>query len=112
MRKTLATILVLCASLAQAQLLEALLYGQENVKDAQKNTVQELIVRGDYLSASRSTGELVASGGVTAVASPYRFRADRVPLVLAVGSQRSVQVNDPPEPRRRGRHPPVVHDHP
>ena len=78
MRKTLATILVLCASLAQAQLLESLLYGQENVKDAQKNTVQELIVRGDYLSASRSTGELVASGGVTAVASPYRFRADRV----------------------------------
>ena len=78
MTKTLATFLIFCASLAQAQLLEALLRGPENVEDADKKTIQELTVSGDYLSASRSTGELVASGGVKAVASPYRFQADRI----------------------------------
>ena len=64
MTKTLATFLIFCASLAQAQFLEALLRGPENVEDADKKTIQELTVSGDYLSASRSTGELVASGGV------------------------------------------------
>ena len=49
----------LCASLAQAQLLESLLYGPENVEEAEKKKIDELTVRGDYLSASRSTGELL-----------------------------------------------------
>ena len=78
MRQTLATILVLCAALAQAQLLESLLYGPENVEEASRKTPQELVVRGEYMSASRATGELVASGRVEAVASPYRFRADSI----------------------------------
>ena len=78
MRQTLATILVLCAAFAQAQLLESLLYGPENVEEANRKIPQELVVRGEYMSASRATGELVATGGVEAVASPYRFRADSI----------------------------------
>ena len=78
MRIRLATFLILCASLAQAQLLESLLYGGQEVEDAKKKTVGELTVTSDYLSASRTTGELVATGGVKAVASPYRFQADRI----------------------------------
>ncbi len=78
MRQTLATILVLCAALAQAQLLESLLYGPENVEEASRKTPQELVVRGEYMSASRTTGELLATGRVEAVASPYRFRADSI----------------------------------
>ena len=78
MRNTLATLVVLCAALAQAQLLESLLYGPEDAEEASKTTVKELVVRGEYLSASRATGELLATGGVTAVASPYRFRADSI----------------------------------
>ena len=39
MTKTLATFLIFCASLAQAQLLESLLYGPENVEDADKKTI-------------------------------------------------------------------------
>ena len=78
MKKKIVSILVLCATLAQAQLLESLLYGPENVDEANKKTAQELTVSGNYLSASRSTGELLATGGVKAVASPYRFQADRI----------------------------------
>ena len=78
MTKRLALMLGLCASLAQAQLLESLLYGPENVEEAEKTKIDELTVRGDYLSATRSTGELLATGNVSAVASPYRFRADKV----------------------------------
>lgn len=78
MTKRIALTLSLCAALAQAQLLESLLYGPENVEGAEKTTIGELTVRGDYLAASRATGELSATGGVRAVAAPYRFQADRV----------------------------------
>ena len=78
MRQTFAIVLIFCAALAQAQLLESLLYGPENVEEANTKVPQELVVRGEYLSASRATGELLATGGVTAVASPYRFRADSI----------------------------------
>ena len=56
MKKQLAIFIAVCAAIAQAQLLESLLYGPENVEEANRNTIQELTVSGDYLSASRSTG--------------------------------------------------------
>ncbi len=38
----------------------------------------KLQVSGDYMSANRGTGELLATGNVTAVLSPYSFRSPRV----------------------------------
>ena len=59
MRQTLATVLVFCAALAQAQLLESLLYGPENVEEASRKTPQE----GDL---SFPSGETLQPGNRTA----------------------------------------------
>lgn len=67
----------LCAASAGAQFLDRLADDAKAKKGAKMQT-GELKVSADYMSANRSTGELLATGAVSAVATPYTFHSDRV----------------------------------
>ena len=74
MKKRLATCAAAFAAFAaSAQFLEYL--HPEETKPREKTTraAGDLRVSGDYMSANRSTGELLATGNVTAVSAPFRF---------------------------------------
>lgn len=79
MKKRLATCAAAFAAFAaSAQFLEYL--HPEETKPREKTTraAGDLRVSGDYMSANRSTGELLATGNVTAVSAPFRFLSQRV----------------------------------
>lgn len=82
MKKLLLTALsALCAVSAGAQFLDRLADDAKAKKGAKMQT-GELKVSADYMSANRSTGELLATGAVSAVAAPYTFHSDRVQRTL------------------------------
>ena len=82
MKKLLLTALsALCAASAGAQFLDRLADDAKAKKGAKMQT-GELKVSADYMSANRSTGELLATGAVSAVAAPYTFHSDRVQRTL------------------------------
>ncbi len=80
MKRHLVLFALLTACVASAQFLEYL--HPAEVKSTKSGGVahvsSKLRVSGDYMSANRNTGELLATGHVTAVLSPYSFRSDRV----------------------------------
>lgn len=76
MRRLLTILAVLCATAASAQLLERL--ASDSRKKHAAAPTGELKITAAHLSANRSTGELLATGSVSAVAAPYRFHSDRV----------------------------------
>ena len=79
MKRRLALLAAACAALAvQAQLLEYLHPAEVKPKEKAARATGALRVSGDYMSANRTTGELLATGNVTATAAPFRFLSQRV----------------------------------
>lgn len=75
--KKLPALLVLAASgaaLASTNFLDDLI--PENTGNGRQ--MKKVVITGDYVSASRATGELVATGNVNAVSGVYRFHSDRI----------------------------------
>lgn len=74
------TLLAVCAACAaSAQFLELLHPAEVETKEEKMAREHgELRISGDYMSANRTTGELLATGNVAAVLRPYSFRSDRV----------------------------------
>ena len=93
--KTSALILAAFAFAAQAQILQDLAAPEPRPQEARSIASAparghmgdgQLQISGRYMSANRQTGELTASGGVTAVSGVYRFfgedvRRDKVSLI-------------------------------
>ena len=75
MKKYLAATVLLCACATSAQLLERLADTKGKRSALPKG---ELKVSADYMSGNRATGELLATGNVSAAAAPYRFHSNRV----------------------------------
>ncbi len=78
MKRQLALLVALVACAASAQFLEYLHPAELKPKEETTHVSGELRVSGDYMSANRNTGELLATGRVAAVLSPYSFRSQRV----------------------------------
>ncbi|MGN0853218.1 MAG: LPS assembly protein LptD [Kiritimatiellia bacterium] len=75
---TSALFLLACSCALHAQLLQDL---EQFDKDSQRPVApgsNGLKVTGTYVSASKLTGELLATGNVQATSSPYRFFSDRI----------------------------------
>ena len=75
MTKYLAATVLLCACATSAQLLERLADTKGKRSALPKG---ELKVSAEYMSGNRATGELLATGNVSAAAAPYRFHSNRV----------------------------------
>lgn len=75
MKKVLILAVALAALASSAQLLERL---ASDAKQKRALPSGALKVSADYMSGSRSTGELLATGNVSAAAAPYRFHSNRV----------------------------------
>ena len=75
MKKYLAATVLLCACATSAQLLERLADTKGKRSALPKG---ELKVSAEYMSGNRATGELLATGNVSAAAAPYRFHSNRV----------------------------------
>ncbi|MGN0847612.1 MAG: hypothetical protein ACI4RA_09545 [Kiritimatiellia bacterium] len=78
MKLRLVLLSALAAAAAHAQYLEYLHPAEVKPREAAVRDSGELRVSGDYMSANRNTGELLATGHVTAVSRPYSFRSQRV----------------------------------
>ncbi len=78
MKRQLALLVTLIACAASAQYLEYLHPTELKPREETTRVSGELRVSGDYMSANRNTGELLATGNVAAVLSPYSFRSQRV----------------------------------
>ncbi len=79
MKTSLAVLAVCAACAAPAQYLDYLHPAERKPRvDPAARVSGPMRVKGDYMSANRSTGELLATGHVSAVAAPFTFRSPRV----------------------------------
>ena len=78
MKPHLALLAALTALATQAQFLEYLHPAPVKPKASTEFGGGKLTISGDYMSANKNTGEVLATGNVAAVSMPYRFLSQRV----------------------------------
>lgn len=76
--KVIALACLLAASASGVSLLDHLIDGPQDKEPKIPAEERAMTVSGAYFSANRLTGELTASGGVTAVDAPYKVRGESV----------------------------------
>lgn len=74
MKKLFTIVLALAAATAAARQKA----GKPTLNSLRVKSPGDITVKADYMSASKQTGEMTATGHVDAVAAPYRFLADSV----------------------------------